>query len=119
MSTYKPFITSDVVVTPFKVNKSFSFTGASELTASNVGIDRFFGKNLQTTLFVSGSYPTGQIASYNQELIYSSIKQNNYLRGMDGSPVMTASFNTDGTITGGAGTQNPSYYNYLSDTLRG
>ena len=45
MSVYKPFTTSDVVVTPFKVNKSFTFTGASEFTSSNAGIDRFFGKN--------------------------------------------------------------------------
>lgn len=44
MSTYKPFITSDVVVTPFKVNKSFTFKGVSEFTASNVCIDRYFGK---------------------------------------------------------------------------
>ena len=120
MSTYKPFTPADIVVTPFKVNKSFSFTGASALTASNVGIDRFFGKNIQSTIWVSGSNPTGEIASYNQELVYSSIKQlyySNYLRGEDGSPVMTASFNTDGTITGGAGTQNPSYYNYLPNTL--
>ena len=120
MSTYKPFTPADIVVTPFKVNKSFSFTGASALTASNVGIDRFIGKNIQSTIWVSGSNPTGEIASYNQELVYSSIKQlyySNYLRGEDGSPVMTASFNTDGTITGGAGTQNPSYYNYLPNTL--
>ena len=75
MSTYKPFITSDVVVTPFKVNKSFTFKGASEFTSSNVGIDRFFGKNIQSTLFVSGSNPTGQISSQNQELVYESIKQ--------------------------------------------
>ena len=61
MSVYKPFTTSDVVVTPFKVNKSFTFTGANEFTASNVGIDRFIGKNIQSTLFVSGSNPTGQI----------------------------------------------------------
>ena len=46
MSTYKPFTTSDVVVTPFKVNKSFTFTGASEITASDIGIDRFIGKNI-------------------------------------------------------------------------
>ena len=120
MSTYKPFLTSDVVVTPFKVNKSFSFTGASALTASNVGIDRFIGKNIESTLWVSGSNITGQIVTYSQELIYNSIKQlyySNYLRGEDGSPVMTASFNPDGTITGGAGTQNPSYYNYLPNTL--
>ena len=28
-----------------------------------------------------------------------------------------SAFNSDGTITGGAGTQNPSYYNYLPNTL--
>ena len=120
MSTYKPFITSDVVVTPFKVNKSFTFTGASEFTSSNVGIDRFFGKNIQSTLFVSGSNPTGQISTQNQELVYDSIKQlyySNYLLGEDGSPAFTASFNIDGTITGEGGTEQPSYYNYLTNTL--
>ena len=61
-----------------------------------------------------------QVITYSQELVYHSIRQlyySNYLRGEDGSPVMTASFNDDGTITGGAGTQNPSYYNYLPNTL--
>jgi len=120
MSTYKPFITSDVVVTPFKVNKSFTFTGASEFTSSNVGIDRFFGKNIQSTLFVSGSNPTGQISTQNQELVYDSVKQlyySNYLLGEDGSPAFTASFNIDGTITGEGGTKQPMYYNYLNNTL--
>ena len=120
MSIFKPFITSDVVVTPFKVNKSFTFTGASEFTASNVGIDRYFGKNLQTTLFVSGSNPTGEITIQNQELVYESIKQlyySNYLLNQDGSPVYTSSFNEDGTVTGEGGTQQPMYYNYLPDTL--
>jgi hypothetical protein len=56
MSVYKPFTTSDVVVTPFKVNKSFTFQGASALTASNVGIDRFIGiKHPITNFWVSGS----------------------------------------------------------------
>ena len=120
MSTYKPFITSDVVVTPFKVNKSFTFKGASEFTASNVCIDRYFGKNLQSTIFVSGSNPTGQCSSQNQELVYESIKQlyySNYLLNQDGSPIYTASFNEDGTITGEGGTKQPMYYNYLPDTL--
>lgn len=120
MSTFKPFITSDVVVTPFKVNKTFTFTGASALTASNVGIDRFYGKNIQSTLWVSGSNPTGQISSQNQELVYDSIKQlyySNYIRGMDGSTVNTASFNTDGTITAGGGPNQPMYDNYLPNTL--
>jgi|TARA_R110002020_G_scaffold112867_1_gene259739 hypothetical protein len=120
MSTYKPFTTSDVVVTPFKVNKSFTFQGASAITASNVGIDRFIGKNIESTLWVSGSNSTGQINPKNKELVYDSIKQlyySNYLLGEDGSPAFTASFNTDGTITGGGGTKQPSYFNYLSNTL--
>jgi len=120
MSIFKPFITSDVVVTPFKVNKTFTFTGASALTSSNVGIDRYFGKNIQSTLFISGSNPTGEFATQNQELVYESIKQlyySNYLLNQDGSPIYTASFNEDGTITGEGGTKQPMYYNYLPDTL--
>ena len=120
MSVYKPFTTSDVVVTPFKVNKSFSFEGASAFTSSNVGIDRFIGKNIQSTFFVSGSNPTGQISSQNQELVYESIKQlyySNYLRGEDGSTVNTASFNIDGTITATGGANQPMYDNFLTNTL--
>ena len=122
MSAYKPFTTSDVIVTPFKVNKDFYFEGASAITASNVGIDRFIGKNLQYTssLWISGSNPTGQITQYNQKLLYDSIKQlyySNYLKNEDGSPVVTASFNPDGTITAEGGAYQPMYYNYLSNTL--
>jgi DNA mismatch repair ATPase MutS len=41
MSVYKPFITSDVIVSPFKVNKSFTFNGHANITGS--GIDIFTG----------------------------------------------------------------------------
>ena len=58
MSVYKSLTTSDVIVTPFKANKSFSFQGASAITASNVGIDRFIGTN-KTSSFQSGS--TGEV----------------------------------------------------------
>ena len=120
MSVYKPFTTSDVIVTPFKVNKSFTFRGASELTSSNVGIDRYLGKNIQKLFFIPGSNPTGQIKSQNQELIYNSIKQlyySNYLRGDDGSPAFTSSLNTDGIRIGQGATGQPMYYNYLTNTL--
>ena len=121
MSVYKPFTTSDVVVTPFKVNKSFSFQGASALTSSNVGIDRFRGINHPINNFwISGSTPTGFITSYNERLVYDSIKQlyySNFLRGEDGSTVNTASFNIDGTITAGGGPNQPMYENYLPNTL--
>jgi hypothetical protein len=117
MSVFKSFITSDVIVSPFEVNKSFTFQG-SELTGSNVEIDRYIGRNVTESLWVSGSYPTGQINIQDQILVYRSIRElyySNYLLGDDGSPAATASFNLDGTITGAAYT--PNYYNYLSTTL--
>ena len=117
MSVYKSLTTSDVIVTPFKVNKSFSFQGASAITASNVGIDRFLGKNIT---YVSGFDTTGQIKTQSQALIYDSIKQlyyTNYLRDKDGSPAFTSSIGIDGVRIGQGGTEQPSYENYLSNTL--
>ena len=118
MSVFKPFITSDVIVSPFKVNKSFTFKGDSELTASNVEIDRYIGENISFSYWISGSNPTGQINIQDKALIYHSIKElyySNYLTNPSGSPANTASFNPDGTITGPVYT--PNYYNYLSTTL--
>jgi len=117
MSTFKSFLTSDVIVSPFKVNKSFTFQG-NELTGSNVEIDRYLGKNIISSIWVSGSNPTGIINPQDQFLVYRSIRElyyTNYLFGVNGSPVNTASFNYDGTITGLP--YEPSYYNYLSTTL--
>ena len=116
MSAYKPFTTSDIITSPFEVNKSFTYNGVAALTGS--GIDRFLGKNLEPTLWTSGSNPTGEIATQDQFLIYRSVRElyySNFLEGDDGSPVGTASFNEDGTITGPQYT--PNYYNYLSTTL--
>ena len=117
MSVFKSFITSDVIVSPFKVNKSFTFQG-NGLTGSNVEIDRYLGKNITSSLWVSGSNPTGYINTQNQILVYRSIRElyySNYILNSNGSPANTASFNIDGTITGLP--YEPSYYNYLSTTL--
>ena len=117
MSVFKSFITSDVIVSPFRVNKAFTFKG-NELTGSNVEIDRYIGRNVTESIWVSGSYPTGFINIQDQILIYRSIRElyySNYLLNPNGSPVATASFNVDGTITGAGYT--PNYYNYLSTTL--
>jgi len=117
MSVFKSFITSDVIVSPFEVNKAFTFRG-NELTASNVEIDRYVGQNITSSIWVSGSYPTGQINIQDKILVYRSIRElyySNYISGSDGSLAATASFNVDGTITGTAYT--PNYYNYLSSTL--
>jgi hypothetical protein len=95
MSAYKQFLASDIIVTPFKVNKNFTFNGATSLTDSNVGIDRFIGKNLQSDPFISSSAPTtGYISTQYQELIYESVKQlyySNYLSSSFGDNISTAS----------------------------
>ena len=117
MSVFKSFITSDVIVSPFEVNKSFTFKG-NELTGSNVEIDRYIGLNNTSSLWVSGSNPTGYINIQDKILIYRSVRElyySNFLKGNNGSPAGTASFNTDGTITGPDYT--PNYYNYLPNTL--
>jgi hypothetical protein len=119
MSVYKSLTTSDVVVTPFKVNKSFSFQGSGSFLQSNVGIDRYMGTN---TPYISGSDTTGQIEPQSKSLIYESIKQlyySNYISGSDGSPANLPQVNVDGTITieGGSGSYQPMYDNYLPNTL--
>ena len=94
MSAYKQFLASDIIVTPFEVNKSFSFKGGDALTGSNVQIDRFLGKNIQSNPFISGSNPsTGNINTQDQELIYNSIKElyySNHISSSFGDPVNTA-----------------------------
>jgi hypothetical protein len=116
MSAFKPFTTADVILSPFKVNKSFSFKGISELTGS--GIDVFEGENTSSFLWISGSTSTGYISTQDKFLVYRSIRElyyYNYLENSDGSPISTASFNDDGTITGLLYT--PNAYNYLQNTL--
>jgi hypothetical protein len=116
MSVYKPFISSDLVVVPFKVNKNFSFEGTASIDSNNIG--RYLGRNITSSLYVSGSNPTGQTFPQDEKLIYNSVKTlyySNFLTSPNGSPTNTASFETDGTITGEDYT--PSYYNYLSSTL--
>lgn len=119
MSVYKSLTTSDVIVTPFKTNKSFSFQGSGSFIQPNVGIDRFRGANIP---YISGSDETGQISTQSQALVYSSIKQlyyTNYLNNPNGSFANLAQFNLDGTVTvqGGSGSYQPMYDNYTENTL--
>ena len=127
MSAYKQFLSSDVIVTPFEVNKSFTFEGAAALTGSDVGIDRFLGKNINSTNFVSGSNPsTGQISTIDQELVYESIKQlyySNYINptASYGSPVSTASLvpgrDSEGDVLVGDTSSAGRFDNSLQTTL--
>jgi len=104
MSAWKQFLASDIIVTPFTVNKGFTFTpGTSSgqfaylgytssvsgeiINEDAVGINRFLGINTnyytnstltgQLTSSLSGSVPAylADFTQYNQGLVYSSIQQ--------------------------------------------
>jgi len=118
MSVFKQFLSSDLIVTPFGVNKNFTFSG-SEFTTAYAGIDRFTGTNI-TGLFSPTSDPvTGFINSGSyQRLIYNSIKElyySNYLSSSLGSEA-TLTIDVNGILIQ-ANNQQPSYENYLQSTL--
>jgi hypothetical protein len=116
MSIYKLFTTTDVLVTPFEVNKSFSFQG-NELTSSNISIERYIGQNILDSVWSSTSNATGQSTLLNKQLVYNSIKQlyyTNFLSNALGSKAVTSSIGIDGVRRGGYPQTN--YYNYLSST---
>jgi len=122
MAAFKTFNSQDVIISPLKVSKNFRFEGASALTASNVGIDRFLGTNGN---FLTDRSITGQVSQEYQVTVYNSAKQlyyTNYLSGSFGevSNAVVASFNPDGTITppsGSSQTYNTLYYNFDETTL--
>jgi len=124
MITYKQLLTSDVIVTPFEVNKAFAFSG-SGLTASTVGIDRFLGKNINSNPWISGSnLSTGYITPRDPELVYDSIQQlyySNYLSSSYGDNVNTSSIvpgaNEAGNVLVGTVPSPGMYDNYLQTTL--
>jgi hypothetical protein len=116
MSYLKNLTTLDIIVTPFTVNKQYSYTGAPP------------GYSTSSVFVVDGSnstYPLngGLVGTGSEALVYNSIKQlyySNYLSGSNGqiSEAATASFNPDGTITGPFYTTN--YLNNIQsiDDLR-
>jgi len=119
MGAYKKLTSKDVIITPFEVNKSFNFTGLTSSFVDNEGIDGFVGRNY-TSSFNSSSDSTSGNDNLFEKLVYHNAKQlfyGNYLSGSDGfiSNASTASFNTDGTITGPTYTTN--YTDFLESTI--
>jgi len=85
MSAYKQFLSTDITVVPFVVNKNFLFQDFNEFTGS--GIDFLVGNNIPDYSNRSSSYTTGLINSgSSQKGIFNSIKQlyyTNYLNTTD------------------------------------
>ena len=126
MSVYKPFQASDIIITPFEVNKSFTFNGAASFTGSNVGIDRFLGLSTGSLFNPLSDPTTGQISTQYQILIYSSVEElyySNYLNSTAslGSPVTTASLipgvDSEGDVLVGPTSSAGRYFNYPQTTL--
>jgi len=85
MSAFKSFSSSDIVITPFEVNKKFNFGGESELIDSNVGIDRYLGENLQGLFNPNSSPTTGEFSPQYKKLVYESIKNIYYSNNVSSS----------------------------------
>lgn len=117
MAAYKQFLSSDIIVTPFEVNKGFTFT-ESEFADSDVQIFTYEGKN---------SDPVTQIGSFNgiqRNLLYNSIKQlyySNYLSSSTGDMPVSASIlpgeTPEGDVLRGPSSSTGRYYNYLDSSL--
>jgi len=117
MAAYKQFLTSDVIVTPFEVNKGFTFPSSS-FGDSDVQIFTYEGKN---------SDPETQFGSFNgiqRNLLYNSIKQlyySNYLSSSIGDMPVSASIlpgeTPEGNVLRGPSSSTGRYFNYLQTSL--
>jgi len=122
MSAYKQFLSSDVISTPFVVNKGFTFNGAAAMTASNAGVNRLLGRNITGSLVDLGP-TTGQIGTQYQSLVYNSAKHlyySNFLTSSYGDSInrqyIIPGENEAGNVLVGA-VHNPNFENYPQTSL--
>ena len=127
MGPYKQFLASDITVTPFTVNKSFSFPYSQFATGSDgqlVGIDRFIGQNGSWDYSnLSNNLTKGTLSTKYQVLVYNSIKQlyySNFLTSSTGDnvsqPDVFIGSNPSGDVLIG-NVNSPIYDNFLQSTL--
>jgi hypothetical protein len=121
MGAWKQFLSQDILVEPFEVNKSFTFYG-SEFNDFDVQIDRLLGTN---DSFLTNQSLTGNNSDQYQVLVYNSIKElyySNFISSSVGSPVQTQSLFPGENPTGDVMVGNPDsvgrYENYLQTTSR-
>jgi hypothetical protein len=125
MGAFKSLTSQDVVITPFVVNKSFSFAGTASFNADDVFIERLIGTNI-TGAFNIVTEPTtgttsssGYSSSYYQRDIYNSIKQlyyTNELPNPEGIHIITDS--QGNIVESNVNTNVHSRFdNYLESTL--
>ena len=126
MSAWKQFLSSDIIVNPFVVNKGFTFPYTSFYTESSgqyVGIDRFLGKNTPWDVAIGQNATTGENQVEYEALVYRNVKQlyySNFISSSTGDNVnqriLIPGFNTSGNAFIGSKT-NPAFDNFLQSTL--
>lgn len=123
MSAYKQLLSTDVIITPFEVNKEFTFLGVAQLTGSSVSIDRFLGRNVTGSFNPISDPTTGTISTEYQRLIYKSVEElyySNYISSSYGDNINRATLIPGRDKEGDrlVGTpSNQSGYNYNQSTL--
>jgi len=124
MGAWKQLLTEDVIVTPFEVNKGFSFSRA-EFTDTNVQINRLLAVSASWTenQNTTGEAGGGSGTEY-QVLVYNSIKTlyySNFLSSSRGDIPASQSLlpgeDTAGDVFFGPSTSTGRYENYLQTTL--
>ena len=123
MGAWKQFLASDIIITPFEVNKGFTFN-YSDFTDSDVQIDRFLGTNTLGTFYPALATTTGTNTTQYQVLVYNSIKglyYSNFLTASYGDNATTSSILPGADEAGNTiiGSSNPTgrFDNYLQSTL--
>jgi len=123
MGAWKQFLTSDIIVNPFEVNKGFSFP-YSDWTNSDVQLDIFLGTYNPGTFYPAVATTTGLNSTQYQTLVYESIKELyyfNFTTSSYGDSVITASLLPGSDPSGDVfrGPTNPTgrFDNYLQSTL--
>ena len=116
MGAFKQFLSTDVTVVPFVVNKSFSFVGSASFASSN--IERLLGSNIDPLSSLSANnFITSSISA---SQLYNSIKQlyyTNYIPNpISGSPYIT-DFNGNVVEDNSQTNVYSRFYNYEQTSL--
>jgi hypothetical protein len=118
MGAFKQFLSTDVTVVPFVVNKSFSFVGSASLEAA--GIKKYYG--LPTTYSSSADILSSSYQDVSSALVWNSIKQlyyTNYIPTPSQSQAPAPVYDYNGNLIEDYTTTatNARFYNYEQTTL--
>ena len=118
MGAFKQFLSTDVTVVPFVVNKSFSFIGSASLVSSS--IERLLGSNIDPSSSLAASILITSSISASQ--VYNSIKQlyyTNYIPTPSQSQAPAPVYDYNGNLISNysSSATNARFYNYEQTSL--